>query len=261
MPIAVVINPNTSAAMTDEIGSTALRVFQPPWTCRVREAPAGPESLESWTDYHLASVCVLPLADSEPDQDGIVLACFGDPGLYLLKEQARVPVVGIAEASMSLAMLLGAQFGILAGMTRAVELMDSMVATYRLHSRYAGTVPLDMRVLSFQQDRDRTLDTLEKASLRLRAHGAEVLLLGCAGLTTFVDELQARVAMPVIDPVEAGCRMLQAVVDSGLDTSQIGLYARAAPQRMHRLGEIFSERAIRVIERDRKEGRSSDPSS
>ena len=72
--------------MTAEIEATARRVFQPPWECVVASAPAGPESLESWTDYHLASVAVLPLLESHPDADGILLACFGDPGLYLLKE-------------------------------------------------------------------------------------------------------------------------------------------------------------------------------
>jgi len=127
MPTALVINPNTSERMTAEIEVTARRVFVLPWNCIVSCAPAGPESLESWSDYHLASLAVLPLLEQHSQVDGIVLACFGDPGLYLLKESCSVPVVGIAEASMSMAVLLGARFGILAGMRRAVELMDSMV--------------------------------------------------------------------------------------------------------------------------------------
>ena len=164
--------------------------------------------MESWTDYYLASVCVLPLLEDYQEVDGVVLACFGDPGLYVLKEQCKVPVVGIAEASMSFALLLGAKFGILAGMGRAVELMDSMVQTYGLNERYAGSQSLAMRVLEFEQDRAKTLETLVEASMALRSRGAEVLLLGCAGLTGFAAELQTRVSMPVIDPVEAGCRTL-----------------------------------------------------
>ena len=77
MPKALVINPNTSEAMTNEIAETAHRVFQAPWSCEVVSAPAGPESLESWTDYHIASVAIMPLLDEYPDVDGIVLACFG----------------------------------------------------------------------------------------------------------------------------------------------------------------------------------------
>jgi len=254
MPKALIINPNTSPEMTSEIRETAERIFQSPWQCDVKAAPAGPESLESWTDYHLSSMCVLPLvADLEDDIAGIVLACFGDPGLYLLKEYCQVPVIGIAEASMSLALLLGAQFGILAGMRRAVELMDSMVRTYGLEARYAGTEALAMRVLDFEKDRQKTLAVLEATSLKLREQGAEVLLLGCAGLTTFVEDLQARVEMPVIDPVEAGCRMLQTVYSAQLQTSHIGLFSKPAPQQMNNLDLFFSEQMANIIKKPRND--------
>ena len=253
MPKALVINPNTSQSMTAEIEETATRVFQAPWGCEVLAAPAGPESLESWTDYHLASVCVLPLVESyQAEVDGIVLACFGDPGLYLLKEYCEVPVIGIAEASMSLAILLGAKFGILAGMRRAVELMDSMVRTYGLEARYAGTESLETRVLDFDKDRGKTLERLASTSLKLRERGAEVLLLGCAGLTNFVGALQEKVEMPVIDPVEAGCRVLQTVYASGLGVSHIGLFSTPAPQRMNNMDSLFTKDMIKVLDKKRK---------
>jgi allantoin racemase len=242
-----VINPNTSPAMTAGIRATAEQVFQPPWSCVVAHAPAGPESLESWRDYHLASVCILPLLSDYPEIDGIVLACFGDPGLYVLKEAAPVPVVGIAEASMSLALLLGGKFGILAGMRRAVELMDSMVRTYGLEPRYAGSYPLDMRVLDFEEHRAETLDALEEAGRALRERGADVLLLGCAGLTSFARDIKARLGMTIVDPVEAGCRLLQTIVDSGLQTSHAGIYARPAPQRMRHLERVFSEDMVGLL--------------
>ncbi len=252
MPKALVINPNTSRTMTAEIVRTAQRVFQPPWKCSVSAAPSGPESLESWSDYALASVTVLPLVEDQKDVDGVVLACFGDPGLYPLKESFEKPVVGIAEASMSLALLVGSRFGILAGMKRAVELMDSMVRTYGLEPRYAGTESLDMRVLDFDRDRDATLAVLETVSRKLRARGADVLLLGCAGLTGFVDDLQARLEMPVIDPVEAGCRMLQTLVDARLNTSHAGLYSKPAPQNMQQLEHLFSPEMSRLLRKPRK---------
>jgi allantoin racemase len=187
-----------------------------------------------------------------PDVDGVVLACFGDPGLYSLKEACNKPVIGIAEASMSMALLLGNRFGILVGMRRAVELMDNLVRTYGLEARYAGSESLDMRVLDFDKDRTVTLEALEKTSQKLRVHGAEVLLLGCAGLTGFVDDLQKRVAMPVIDPVEAGCRMLQSVCNAGLSTSHIGLYSKPAPQKMQNLERLFSPYMSGILRRPRK---------
>ncbi|NPV75281.1 MAG: hypothetical protein HPY59_02790 [Anaerolineae bacterium] len=253
MPKALVINPNTSLSMSSDIRSTAERVFTPPWEVTVANALSGPESLESWYDYHLASVAILPLLAQHSDVDGIVLACFGDPGLYLLKEISKVPVVGIAEAAMSMSLLVGGRFGILAGMNRAIQLMDSMVRTYGLESRYCGTVSLDMRVLDFEEDRTQTLKTLEKASQELVKRGADVLLLGCAGLTSFIEEVQALVPVLMIDPVEAGCRMLQAVVEAKLNTSHSGLYSVPAPQRMNHLEKVFSrEMAEYLLNRGKK---------
>ncbi len=247
MPKVLVINPNTSAEMTADIQATAQRVLPASWEVLVSMAPAGPESLESWADYHLASVCVLPLLAEHHDADGLVLACFGDPGLYALRELFPGPVVGIAEAAMSVALALGARFGILAGMGRAVELMDSMVRTYGLEARYAGSLSLDMRVLEFETERQKTLQTLMRTSRQLRQRGAEVLLLGCAGLTSYRQALEEQVEMPVVDPVEAGCRMLQLLVESGLRTSRAGLFARPAPQRMNRMERIFSPQATRSL--------------
>ena len=99
-----------------------------------------------------------------------------------------------------------------------MELMDSMVRTYGLEPRYAGAESLEMRVLDFSLNPEVTLAALENASWALRKRGAESLLLGCAGLTGFKAGLQERVEMPVIDPVEAGCRLVQA----GYIASRIG---------------------------------------
>jgi allantoin racemase len=197
-------------------------------------------------------VCVLPLLEQHADADGLVLACFGDPGLYALKELFSGPAVGIAEAAMSLALPLGAKFGILAGMGRAVELMDSMVRTYGLEARYAGSVPLQMRVLQFEGQRQETLQSLVRASQELRQRGAEVLLLGCAGLTSYAEALRKQVQMPVVDPVEAGCRLLRVLVDCGLDTSHVGLFARPAPQKMNGMDRLFTPPTIGSLTRPRR---------
>lgn len=247
MSRALVINPNTSAAMTEDIERVARSVFAPPWSYAVAQAPAGPESLESWRDYALAAVDVLPLLDAHRDCDGVVLACFGDPGIYGLKELSSVPALGIAEAAMSLALLLGGRFGILAGMDRAIPLMDSMVRTYGLDARYAGAVSLSMRVLDFERDRDATLSRLVASCSRVVERGADIVLLGCAGLSGYQEELMRRVPVLAIDPVEAGCRLLKAVVEGRLGTSRGGLYAAPAPQRMNDLGRLFSPEMVRFL--------------
>lgn len=247
MPTALVINPNTSEKMSEGIRAIAAHVFLSPWEFRVVNAPAGPESLESWRDYQLAGVTILPLLKEHSDVDGVVLACFGDPGLYALKEVSAVPVVGIAEAAFSLALLLGGKFGILAAMNRAAGLMDALVRMYGLEARYAGTAALDMRVLDLEEDHLGTLAVLERVGKELHTRGADVLLLGCAGLTGFTHELTQRVPVTVIDPVEAGCRMLKIAVEMGLNTSHSGLFSLPAAQRMNGLPSAFSPEMVAYL--------------
>lgn len=246
---ALVVNPNTSAEMSAEIRRTAEAVFAPPWSCEVVNAPAGPESLESWRDYALAAVAALPLVAAHPSAAGVVLACFGDPGLAALKETTAVPVVGIAEAAMSQALLVGGRFGILAARERATSLMDALVQGYGLGARYAGTTPLGMPVLELQRDRAVTLRTLAAAAELLTRRGADVLLLGCAGLSGFRADLAARTGLAVIDPVEAGCRLLRVLVESGIGISRSGLYAAPPPQRMNGLDALFSPAMRAFLER------------
>lgn len=247
MPNALIINPNTSVLMSTDIDQAAQKVFHFPWDYHVVNAPAGPESLESWRDYHLASVMILPLLHEYTNVDGIVLACFGDPGLYMLKEISPVPVVGIAEAAMSLALLLGGRFGIIAGMRRAVQLMDSMVRTYGLEARYVGTLSVDMRVLNFEENREATLSRLDGIGRQLVDRGADVVLLGCTGLTGFLDEIKNRIPAVIIDPVEAGCRFIKMIIEAGLTVSHNGIYSKPAPQKMNRLERLFGKDMVDIF--------------
>ncbi len=112
---------------------------------------------------------------------------------------------------------------------------------------------MEMRVLSFETDRQTTIANLQLASQRLIESGADVILLGCAGLTGFVEEAAASVPAVLIDPVEAGCRALQALVESKLNTSHSGLYSRPAPQRMHNLESVFSPEVVRLLKDWEKE--------
>ena len=135
----LIVNPNTSAEMTEDIRATVMAVKSPWAEVDVRRPGFGPRSLESFHDYSLAAFAMLrEFGGQEEAYDGALICCFGDPGLYALKEHMRCPVLGIAEASMSLALLLGQRFSILAASEKAVPMMRDMVGQYGLTSRLAS---------------------------------------------------------------------------------------------------------------------------
>lgn len=240
MPKALVINPNTTQTMTDEIAQSAARAFAPPWEAVVVQPPAGPASLETWLEDSLAVLTMLPVVKAHPDADGVVVACFGDPGLFGLREILHVPVVGVAEASFLTACFLGWRFGILVGPVKDVAFNESKLWTYGLEKRCAGIQTMDLSVLSMHAEREVTMAGLLAAGRALVARGAEVLILGCAGLTTYRLAFEQQMGVPVIDPVEAGCRQLRLLVEAGLATSRAGMYGRPAPKVMAALETVLA---------------------
>ena len=94
-----VVNPNTTAAMTEAIGRAATAIAGPDVRVRTTCPPMGPASIESHYDEALSVPGLLSEIASSP-ADGYVIACFGDPGLEAARELAASPVIGIAEAAM-----------------------------------------------------------------------------------------------------------------------------------------------------------------
>lgn len=236
MKKVVVINPNTSKEMTASIKEVIERLSSK-YEVTVVNPSFGPESLESFYDYEIAASQVLTLVKKKyTHYDGILLSCFGDPGLYALKEICRCPLVGIAEASISTAMLLGKKFFILTALSKAVPMMKEMVYSYGVISRLAGVRAVNSSVLEIEGNKEKLLENFIIQGRLAIEEGAEVIILGCASMTGLKDELQRALGIPVIDPVEAGFKALEALMDLGLCTSKAGLYSE--PPVKNYKGEI-----------------------
>lgn len=223
----LVINPNTSEEMTADVRATVDRIRRPDVEAETVHPPYGPESLESAYDTVIAANAMIDmLTGKETAYDGVLIACFGDPGHDALKEMLDGAVVGIAEAAIATALLLGNKYSILAAGERAVPLMENMVAGYGLKSRLASVECLGMSVTAVEEQKEEAIEKLTQAAERAAQKGADVLILGCAGMTTLKAAVEARTGMVILDPVETGYAMLEAMVCRNLKVSHSGLYAR-----------------------------------
>lgn len=221
----LVVNPNTSDAMTEDIRKTVERVRSPDTLVTVTALDFGPESLESFYDYTLSGFGLCRLMEQKRElYDGILIACYGDPGLYAAKEICNCPVLGIAETSIAMSCLLGSHFSILAASEKAVPMMENMISQYGMDSRSAGVFPLNMSVLDAEANREKTIERLIEAGERAVLSGAEVLILGCAGMTGFGAPVSQALKIPVLDPVELSFLTLEMMCRGGFRTSKTGLY-------------------------------------
>ncbi|AYG02819.1 aspartate/glutamate racemase family protein [Gryllotalpicola protaetiae] len=223
------INPNTTSSMTAAIGRAALAAASAGTTVTAVNPEMGPASIESHYDEALAVPGLLAeIARGEADAvDAYVLACFGDPGLDAAREVASGPVVGIAEAAMHLATLLGRHFSIVTTLPRTIGRAEELAERYGFWGACSGIHAVDIPVLDLElPGSDARRQTADECRRALRTDGSDVIVLGCAGMADFCAEVSAELGVPVIDGVAAATRLAESLVALGLSTSRRGEYAR-----------------------------------
>lgn len=222
----LIINPNSSEKMTEDIRKTAQQ-SETDVQIEVIRMAASPVVLESFCDYTLAGREIITyLKENDVSAyDGILLACFGDPCLYALKENVSVPVIGIAEAAFSRALLTGYKFSVLAASEKAVPMMESMIDTYGLQGRNAGTLTLHTNIEEFLHDADKLKQKLLQAITEAKQKEAETVIYGCAGMTMVSKtNLMEQTGISIIDPIVSGISTLSAMISDGDKISKAGLY-------------------------------------
>lgn len=204
-----IVNPNSSQHVTEGIDHAVdpLRAASLV-PIEARTLIEGPPGIE--TQAHVDGVVAPMLAHCaklENQASAFVVACYSDPGLAALREQSNHPVLGIAEASILTAMTLGQRFGIVSILSKSVPRHMRYVGAMGVMDRLAGDQPLELSVLELS-DKTRTFERLKIVGTSLRdGVMADVLILGCAGMTAFRADLEAYLGIPVVEPCQAAAAM------------------------------------------------------
>lgn len=180
----LVVNPNTTDSTTREIESSARCAALGTTDIVAVSAPRGPRSIEGHFEETLAATpTVEAIAAHQDGADAVVVACYGDPGLYAARELVDVPVVGIVEASMLLACTLAHRFAVVTVIPRTVPMVRDLVRRYGLESRCASVRSSGLSVLDIGAETERAGEAiLQEARLAVEMDGVEAIALGCAGM-------------------------------------------------------------------------------
>lgn len=226
----LLINPNSTASMTARLAEAARAASRPDTTITAATIEQSPASIDGYADEAVAAAGVARhVREHGGGADAIVVACFGDPGLFAARELADVPVVGIAEASFALAMSLGHRFGIVDTVDGATPSSIDLLRRYGLESRCAAIEASEAEVLELNEDPVGMVAALEVAGRRAVRAGAEVLCLGCAAMLGVRPQLEARLGVPIVEAVAAGVALAESLVGLGLTTSKIRAFRAASP--------------------------------
>lgn len=216
MPKIAIINPNTTVSMTDSLRVTAERSCPAGFELIVTQPDEGVASIEGFSDGIKASAAMLNRIQSI-EADGWLVACADDTGVDALREVLSGPVIGIGQAAMQAASILGARYSIMTPMQRSVTILENNARRYGLNASLGGVHALNIPVLAIEQNTDLLR---QRASQILEADHSECLVLGCAGFTRFRKPLEDALGVPVIDGVQVGMHWLAGLISLGLKTSK-----------------------------------------
>ena len=203
----IVINPNSSQMVTDaiDLAINPLRRFGTPVRCLT--LAEGPLGIESQKQADLTIAPMLDLAAAQTDAAGYVIACFGDPGLYALRDQTPLPVVGIQQAAVMTALTLGQRFGVIAILPNSIPRHMRAFGAMGVLGRLAGDRALGLTVADLADERV-SLEAMIATGCKLRdGDGADVLIMGCAGMARYREALETATGLPVVEPCQAAVSM------------------------------------------------------
>lgn len=208
----VVINPNSNELVTDGIRD-ALKEFNLPKSPAIEcvTLKEGPFGIESQLDSDSVIIPLVNLVQSRTDAGAFVIACYSDPGLHACRSITKKPVFGIQESGVLSALARADRFGVIAISEASIQRHWRVMARMQVLDRLAGELPLNMSVDESARG-TKTLEKLVNVGGLLKKQGADVLVLGCAGMATHRKKLEEALGIPVIDPTQAAVALAMGVL-------------------------------------------------
>ncbi len=225
----MVINPNSSQEMTDSICKVLERVKRSDTELTVVRTVGAPAAIQSASDIAQAipPMLGLVLKANEEGYDAVILACFSDPGLEAAREQSDILVMGIEETALHVAAMLGHKYTILTPLSKRIPSKEQDVRRFKAESAMASVRALDLTVTETESNPELTkARILEVARKAVEEDGAEVIVLGCAGMVGYAKDVEQQLGVVVLDPTTVTLKVCEGLIDAGLRHCKRALYAK-----------------------------------
>ena len=213
----LIVNPNSDQEMTDLIQKSAEDFARGEFEVVAKATPGAPQFIETYRDEVTAAPGMMQLVRvNEDDFDAIVVACHCDPNLDVIREMTEKPVVGIGEASMKIASMLGHVFSVVTTHIHSIPGKLAQARKYHLQDMMAS-VRAPQEGETDLTDKDLFLRLSRSA---IEEDLAEVIVLGCAGLAGMDKMIQQELGVPVLDGVACALILATGFVRYGISTSR-----------------------------------------
>jgi len=239
----LVANPNTSTGVTDRLLAAGKLVASPGTELLPMTAPRGVPYIATRAEAVIGAAAALEmLAERRGEIDAAIVAAFGDPGLGGARELFDFPVVGMAEAAMLVACMLGRNFAIVSFATALEPWFAEIVAWHGLSGRCAAIRTLDEAFRSIDDVQDEKEQVLiDLANSTVSNDAADVVILAGAPLAGMADKAKDRIAVPVVDGIQAAVTMAEGLVRLKPRKAVAGTYRRPAAKESKGLSSALAD--------------------
>lgn len=208
----LIINPNSDEEMTQVILRNARAYADGMFEVDCITNVTAPPFIVTYSDIAATTEGMLQiLRENEEKYDAFLVGCHGDPNLDLLREVTDKLVIGIGEASMKIASMLGHKFTILTPGDRGMPNKEVLIQRYHLENYVASIVSSNQGGVDWQSKEP----LIRAGKLAMERDGCEVIVLGCAGLGHIAADLEAELGIPVLDSVTCGLILAEGLVRRG----------------------------------------------
>lgn len=223
----LVINPNISESVSRLIEDEARRAASPGTGITMLTARFGVAYIETRFEALIGAYAAAELAAEHwQGHDAVIVAAFGDPGVSGLREALDIPVVGLTEAALATACLLGNRFSIVGISRRIAAWYRESVERNGLVGRLASVRSLDQPLRDIgrvQDDHAARLKALCNAVVD--EDGADVVILGGAPLAGLARSIEGEIPVPVVDGVSSAVRHAETLVRLNPGAARAGSFA------------------------------------
>lgn len=240
----LVLNPNTTEAMTSRMSDAGRKVAAPRTQLVPLTASRGVPYIATRAEAQIAGAIALEmLAEHHRSCDAAIIAAFGDPGLLGARELFDMPVIGMAEAAMLTACTLGRRFAIVTFARALGPWYEDCVEMHGLSQRCAGVRTLDGAIQSVpdvQVEKEALL--VDLANRTVAEKDADVIILGGAPLAGLASKVRERIPVPLVDPIQAAVKMGEALVALAPRKATAGTFRRPDAKSAAGLAEALTRR-------------------
>lgn len=228
----LLLNPNTTTEVTDLLYAAGSRAASPGTELVAMTARRGVPYIASRAEAQIGGAIALEmLAEAGSGIDAAIIAAFGDPGLFGARELFSFPVVGLAEAAMLTACMVGQRFSIVTFSPTLSPWYWECLAMHGLEARCAGIRALGetfQSISSVQAEKEDALVRL--ANKAADEDGADAVILSGAPLAGLAEKVRNRISVPAIDPIAAAVRQAETLAVLKPRKAVAGSFCRPRPK-------------------------------